>query len=122
MTSKEFWVIPAVQTTFSTPTRDRISPVPPASLGGDESRSFASDGAGGEGRSETAARPGLTLTVRYTYDALGGLQTLTYPDNRAVAYGYDGLSRVTSITNNGVALVSAIKYNDWGNRYLTRFA
>ena len=62
------------------------------------------------------------MTVGYAYDALGRLQTLTYPDNRAVAYGYDGLSRVTSITNNGVALVSAIKFDDWGNRYLTRFA
>lgn len=86
------------------------------------SQSFVYNGPGGLLSSETTAQPGLTTTIGYGYDSLGRLQTLTYPNNRAISYGYDALSRATSITNNGAALVSNIKFDDWGNRYLTQFA
>ena len=86
------------------------------------SQSFAYNGAGGRLSSETTTQPGLTTTIGYAYDALGRLQTLTYPDNRAVGYGYDALSRINNITNNGAPLVSSIQFDDWGNSYQTIFA
>jgi RHS repeat-associated protein len=86
------------------------------------SQLFSYSGAGGRLSSEATTQPGLTTTIGYAYDALGRLQTLTYPDNRAVVYGYDALSRITSISNNGASLVSNIVFDDWGNRYQTAFA
>lgn len=44
--------------------------------------------------------------LHYTYDAVGNLLTLTYPDNKVVTYGYDVLNRMTSVT-------------DWANRVTT---
>jgi RHS repeat-associated protein len=44
--------------------------------------------------------------LHYTYDAVGNLLTLTYPDNKVVTYGYDALNRMTSVT-------------DWASRVTT---
>lgn len=87
------------------------------------SQSFVYNGAGGRLSSETTTQPGLTTTIGYTYDpATGQLTNLSYPSGRAVGYGYDALGRITSITNNGASLVSAVKFDDWGNRWQTQFA
>ncbi|WP_243294480.1 RHS repeat domain-containing protein [Geothrix mesophila] len=87
------------------------------------SQSFVYNGPGGRLSTETTTQPGLTTGIGYIYDATTGhLTSLSYPSGRVVGYGYDALNRVTSITNNGVALVSNIKFDDWGNRYQTQFA
>ena len=86
------------------------------------SQTFAYNGVGGRLSSETTIQPGLTTDIGYTYDPTGRLTGLSYPSGRAVGYGYDALDRVTSITNNGAALVSNITFDDWGNRYQTIFA
>lgn len=86
------------------------------------SQSFVYNGPGGLLSSETTAQPGFSSTIGYAYDGLGRLQTLTYQGGRVIGYAYDALSRVTGITNNGAALVSNIKFDDWGNRWQTQFA
>lgn len=85
-------------------------------------QAFTYNGPGGLMDSETTAQPNLTTLISYGYDAIGRLLRLTYPDSRVIGYGYDALSRVTSITNQGAALVSFIKFDDWGNRWQTAFA
>lgn len=87
------------------------------------SQSWSYSGPGGLLGSETTTQPGLTTTIGYTYDPTTGLLTeLSYPNGRKIDYGYDTLGRVNSILNNGASLVSAVKYDDWGNRWQTLFA
>jgi RHS repeat-associated protein len=45
---------------------------------------------------ETA--PPITRTTRYTYDAVGYLDSVTYPDGRFVSYGYDSFGNRTRMT------------------------
>ena len=54
-----------------------------------------------------------TFTTRYSYDALGRVATMTYPSGVVVGYGYDA-GRVTSITVNGLPLLSNIAYEPFG--------
>ncbi|WLT30663.1 RHS repeat-associated core domain-containing protein [Geothrix sp. PMB-07] len=84
---------------------------------------FTYGGVGGRLSSESTIQPGLTTTIGYDYDAsTGSLTALTYPSGRVVGYGYDGLGRVISISNNGTPLVNNINFDEWGNRYQTQFA
>ena len=39
--------------------------------------------------------------ITYTYDALGRLQTVTYPNSTAVTYTYDPAGNRTQVTNTG---------------------
>lgn len=40
---------------------------------------------------------GQALTLRYTYDAAGRMQSMTYPDGSLVDYSYDALGQVSSV-------------------------
>jgi RHS repeat-associated protein len=40
---------------------------------------------------------GQALTLRYTYDAAGRMQSMTYPDGSLVDYSYDALGQVRSV-------------------------
>jgi len=70
---------------------------------------------------ETTTGDGASLQTSYVYDAIGRLQTVTYPSGRAVGYGYDALNRIATVTNNGASLVTSIAYNDWGQQQGTAF-
>ena len=39
--------------------------------------------------------------INYTYDALGRLQTVTYPNSTTVTYTYDPAGNRTQVTNTG---------------------
>lgn len=53
-------------------------------------------------------------SIAYSYDAAtGNLSKLTYPDNTQVSYGYNQ-GRITSLSVNGVALLTNIQYQPFG--------
>ena len=66
--------------------------------------------------------PGFSPTIQYDYDAIGRLNSITYPSLRVVTYDYDQDSRIIGIKNNGQPLVSNIGFDDWGNRSTINFA
>lgn len=45
--------------------------------------------------------PPVSSTVNYTYDALGRLKTITYPDGKVVTFGYDELGNREILTITG---------------------
>jgi RHS repeat-associated protein len=56
--------------------------------------------------------------LHYTYDAVGNLLTLTYPDNKVVTYGYDALNRMTSVTD-WASRVTTYSYDQAGRLAVT---
>src|SRR5207248_1297364 len=48
--------------------------------------------------SETRMVSGVSYALGYSYDASGRLTGLTYPSGRTVAYGFDPLGRVSSVS------------------------
>ncbi len=60
----------------------------------------------------------IVFTTSYTYDGSGNITSMTYPDTRIVAYGYNLTGRINRITTtkNGVTqvLADAISYLPFG--------
>jgi RHS repeat-associated protein len=67
---------------------------------------------------------GTAWTLSYQYDADGDRTQIAHPDGNYFVYGYDGLDRLTQITENGATTVIAgLVYDNEGRRYtLTRGA
>ncbi len=103
-------------------TKEQLTSASRTSGGQTVSQSYQYYGPGALISSETTSQTGLSTTIGYGYDTLGRLQTLTYPDNRAITYGYDALSRINNIKNNGAPLVNNVVYHPWGPRYETQYA
>jgi YD repeat-containing protein len=57
-------------------------------------------------------------TIGYAYDPAGNLITITYPDGRAVNYGYDNNNRLSSVTD-WAGRVTAYQYDNNGRLVLT---
>lgn len=57
-------------------------------------------GAAGELTQQVNTIAGATYTTNWTYDAAGRLSGMTYPTGFALAYGYDGYGRLSSISGN----------------------
>ncbi|MCP5285391.1 MAG: RHS repeat protein [Burkholderiaceae bacterium] len=55
-----------------------------------------------------------TLSVGYAYYSNGALASITYPSGRVVEFGYDGVSRISSITAGGSTLLSGVAYSPLG--------
>ena len=55
----------------------------------------------------------VTSQVRYTYNTVGQLATITTPSNQAIAYGYTN-NQITSISVNGVSVVANARYFPFG--------
>jgi RHS repeat-associated protein len=68
--------------------------------------------------SEARAIGGVTYTTGYAYDAAGRMRAVTYPSGRTLAYGLDGLGRVSRIetTGGGVTqvVVQDVLYHPFG--------
>lgn len=78
---------------------------------------FEYNGLGKQISLEKTTQPGLVTQIGYGYDPTTGLlETITYPNARAVKYSRDTLGRITGITNNGVSIVSNVSFDEWGNR------
>jgi RHS repeat-associated protein len=52
----------------------------------------------GQVLSKTQVTGAVTLTVTYTYDAVGRLSTLKYPSGKVITYGYDACGRVSALS------------------------
>jgi len=61
----------------------------------------------------TASPSNKTFTVGYSYSS-GRLTGITYPSGRAIAYGFDGQGRITSITVDGSTVLNAVTYFPFG--------
>jgi RHS repeat-associated protein len=60
---------------------------------------------------------GVSRTLSYQYDANGNRTRLTFPDTTAFSYSYDGLNRMTTITEVASSIVRAnIAYDNYGRR------
>jgi YD repeat-containing protein len=62
---------------------------------------------------------GVTYNLAYSYDGFGRMSGLTYPSGRTVAYGFDSLGRVNSVTttkpgDSPQPVVSAVAYHPFG--------
>ncbi|MGE3841137.1 MAG: Calx-beta domain-containing protein [Vicinamibacterales bacterium] len=68
--------------------------------------------------SRADAVDGYTFTSTYTYDRFDRPTTLTYPrpsgTGRAVTYGYDAASRLSSVTQGGAAFAGNFTYDNEG--------
>ncbi|WP_372720470.1 RHS repeat-associated core domain-containing protein [Immundisolibacter sp.] len=64
--------------------------------------------------SETRVQSGITYITRYTYDAAGRQQTITYPTGLVVAYSRDSAGRITAITADGSPIVQSLTYDAAG--------
>jgi len=69
--------------------------------------------------------PNPTYTMKYDYDPLGRVITMTYPDSEVVTYSYDAGGMVSEVQGkrNGVTTTyaSGITYNELGQRLLVSF-
>ncbi len=71
--------------------------------------------------SSTINLNGRSQQVSHKYDADGNRVRVTHPDGNYFVYAYDGLDRLTQITENGSAVLTALTYDNQGRRYtLTR--
>jgi RHS repeat-associated protein len=67
--------------------------------------------------SSTNTTDGISRTLGYQYDANGNRTRLTFPDTTAFSYAYDGLNRMTTITEVASSIVRAnIAYDNYGRR------
>jgi RHS repeat-associated protein len=67
--------------------------------------------------SSTNTTDGVSRTLGYQYDANGNRTRLTFPDTTAFSYAYDGLNRMTTITEVASSIVRAnIAYDNYGRR------
>jgi RHS repeat-associated protein len=92
---------------------------------GTVSQAFTYDGPGSGGsrlRTESTTQTGYSAqTITYGYDGYSRLTSLTYPSGRTVGYGYDGRNRLGTITHNGASFAT-VSYDDWNNRQNVTFA
>jgi len=51
--------------------------------------------------SPTASTEVMDMTTSYSYDALGRLKTVTYPDGKVVTFGYDESGNRETLTITG---------------------
>lgn len=69
-------------------------------------------------KQQSVSAVGLTsvLTIDYTYTLGDRILTMTYPDTvpRVVTYDRDTVGRVSAITVNGAAFITAVQYYPWG--------
>lgn len=73
--------------------------------------------------SSSADQSGAPRTLGYQYDAEGNRTRLTHPDGNYFGYIYDGLNRLTTITENGSTSLATLSYTSSGRRQaLTRGA
>lgn len=75
-----------------------------------------------ESLSTTGITPSFSTNIKYDYDSIGRLSSITYPDLRSIKYVYDQDSRIVEIKNNDQPLVTNITFDDWGNRSTLKFA
>ena len=61
----------------------------------------------GQKLSQSTVISGTTFTTSWSYDTVGRLATMTYPNNVVLTYGYDTAGRIAAITSN-VAGASSI--------------
>ncbi len=68
--------------------------------------------------SEARAIGGTTHTTGYSYDAAGRMTGMTYPSGRTIAYGLDGLGRISRIETTGggttQVVVQDVAYQPFG--------
>src|SRR6185437_6080467 len=57
---------------------------------------------------------GVTYTTQYSYNAAGGLSSITYPSGRVVAKKYDEIGRFAEVDNNGASVYGVGAYNAAG--------
>ena len=90
---------------------------------GTVTQSYAYGGPAGSLSEEDTNQPGLPVSaIKYTYDGLARLNAIQYPSGRTIGYGYDAVNRIANVQNNGANLVTAISYNDLGQRQRVTFA
>lgn len=69
---------------------------------------------------------GTAFSLGYGYTALGELSSVSYPDGRVAAYGYDGYGRINAVTQTpsggSAAALATASYDAWGNRSGLAFA
>ncbi len=78
--------------------------------------------ANGNRLTQVESNGGPPETTTYTYDALDRLETVTYPDGRSVAYGYDKVGNRTAETEwdaAGVVVSEKVAAFDQANRLST---
>ena len=56
----------------------------------------------------------VAKTIGYGYDALGRMNSMTYPSGKVLSYGFDVQGRIASMAVNAVNLVSNITYQPFG--------
>jgi len=94
--------------TVSANSKGRLSKV----TDGSGSTTYAYD-VQGRVASKTQVTGTVTLRTGYTYNASGQLASIQTPSNQAIAYGYTN-NQITSITVNGVPVVTSAKYFPFG--------
>ena len=65
----------------------------------------------------TTAIGGTSRSVNYVYDANSNRTRITHPDGAFFEYAYDGLDRLTQISEDGATLVTELSYNAVGRRH-----
>ena len=68
----------------------------------------------GAGRLAQTSDDGRTLS--YQYDAAGNRTRLTWPDGFYASYAYDGMNRVTTVTDSAAQVLATYAYDDSGRR------
>ena len=64
----------------------------------------------------------VALSTQFTYDSWGRIQSITYPDNEVVSYGYDLGGQLRSITNNSnYTYLDNVTYDRFGAKVSQMF-
>ncbi|MBB5986634.1 RHS repeat domain-containing protein [Sphingobium lignivorans] len=66
--------------------------------------------------SSTTNMGGVSRTLSHEYDAHGNRTRVTFPDGQYFTYGYDGLDRMTSVSQSGSSQIATLAYNAEGRR------
>jgi RHS repeat-associated protein len=64
----------------------------------------------------TSTMGGYTRTLSYQYDADGNRTRVTHPDGNYFVYSYDGLDRVSGLSENGTTSIVSLTYDAQGRR------
>jgi RHS repeat-associated protein len=70
----------------------------------------------GRNTSSTSNMGGVSRAVGHIYDADGNRKRVSHPDTNYFVYGYDGLNRLTTITENGSTSIVSQGYDAIGTR------